>query len=668
MVRNKITYIFSAGAVFTATLFAPSTSHATSPECAPREIQRLALNAGELKKILERGMCDLWHSDSSISNQKRALSENWTLEYVGADLVKEDFLRGQKVPHGLVGVGDSDTAAFHHHGRRVLEVIAGGSVYSALPGAEQVQNYEMLGTDPSIKSTFQNPDLLGKPGHTPRYLNLSMRWKKNDIGEDLVAMSLRPGLKNSRFIVAAGNEASLVEKDLAESVASDPRIFVVSSLAPTGTPFTSSSFGPLAVSAPSDNLQIVEDEEGKQHRFGQTSGATPIVTAGLAAFDMISGYSPSPAELRTLLKNTVIPHLFDNPKEEYGAGMINSYRLAAVAKRLKTQCGGNASCIKKAIAQPETYQFPKDKNVADEIAKHFPDCQPEGKKGGNSSGELDCSAGAEAMKKIRRAAFLNPQDKQLWQALACIHGQHGLHVNAIYYAKLGGSKEQVAKFKLSYLKESEPDKKDLAERKSDLLEDAVFSQGSLDDIKGYTSTGEPFLRRLNKILERDPVASAKHLSSMEARERDSLMGNLSYNQKLNDEIKAAGEPKWLKLLRQNPDETIGAEATDLLYSWSGPDDRMKLARDSLKDKRAAVRREGARFVARLLSGTTSDRMSQAERDKIFALFEETLKNPDSELAAKAVGGLNGLDPRHKKWLEKLVNHPNPKVREAAKSR
>ena len=98
-----------------------------------------------------------------------------------------------------------------------------------------------------------------------------------------------------------------------------------------------------------------------------------------------------------------------------GVGMLNSYKLGMVGKRLKQICGTDISCFKDHIQKEETYIFPDDQNVLlEEVKLAFPECSSDMCQ---TESNLRCEDKLSVFKKLRQAAFLNPSNKELWREL-----------------------------------------------------------------------------------------------------------------------------------------------------------------------------------------------------------------------------------------------------------
>ena len=181
--------------------------------------------------------------------------------------------------------------------------------------------------------------------------------------------------------------------------------------------------------APSDRYIISADENGNTRMFSGTSGATPLVTGSLAGFEWMSGYHPTADEVKVLLEKTAIPTLSANQRPRLnGVGMINAYKLGMVGKKLQESCGTDADCFQTKINEEETYTFEIDKeSLLSQVDEAFPQCSQTMCKGESN---LACPNKEEAFNDLREAAFLIPEDKDLWRAVGCVYEVNNLSENA----------------------------------------------------------------------------------------------------------------------------------------------------------------------------------------------------------------------------------------------
>ncbi len=232
----------------------------------------------------------------------------------------------------------------------------------------------------------------------------------------------------SIVVSSAGNFAPKPISDTAIEISKDVNAILVGSLSTGGTPSSFSQKGEeVHIMAPSGHFLTSATSTGHYRKYGGTSGAAPLVTGSLAGFEWIAGYHPTAAEAKILLLKTAI-HMKGITKG-HGVGMVNAYKLAMVAEKLKKACGKNISCFKDKIKQDDTYRFPEDEAVSEALDKAFPSCS-------STCTEEDlkstpsCAEKANALKEFRKQVFLNPQNKNLWKKLACVYAEGGFEENS----------------------------------------------------------------------------------------------------------------------------------------------------------------------------------------------------------------------------------------------
>ena len=246
---------------------------------------------------------------------------------------------------------------------------------------------------------------------------------------------------HSVIVTAAGNDNTKrrfvpVYKVKAKA-SKDFDVIIVGSLAPDGNMSEFSQHGEeVHILAPSDYYILSADNQGVLRQFGGTSGAAPLVTGSLAGFEWISGYHPTAKEAKVLLEKTAVPH-FPPPAGKSGKGVLNSYKLGMAAKRLKKLCGSNSQCFKQKIRDPNTYKFPEDHELPEILDKVFPKCSrktcaaPGG--GGADFDSASCADKSAVFKRLRKAALLNPSNKELQRQLSCIYAVAGFTKNSEHY-------------------------------------------------------------------------------------------------------------------------------------------------------------------------------------------------------------------------------------------
>ena len=210
----------------------------------------------------------------------------------------------------------------------------------------------------------------------------------------------------------------------------DYNAIIVGNLDTNGSRHPASQQGPeVFIMAPSGDHLTTVGRNNHYRRFSGTSGATPLVTGSLAGFEWLSQYHPTPQEAKKLLEKTAIPTQYSNKSpRQNGVGMVNSYKLAMVGKRLKEQCGQDISCFKQAINNQATYSFPVDRGLLTEVDQAFPECSQTTCHNTVTNPPV-CRNKADLFKKLRKEAFLHPSNKALWGKIACIYTQSGFWEN-----------------------------------------------------------------------------------------------------------------------------------------------------------------------------------------------------------------------------------------------
>ena len=210
------------------------------------------------------------------------------------------------------------------------------------------------------------------------------------------------------------------------------------------------------------------------------------MTAGLAGFEWLSGCHPDPEESKILLKKTAVAsvHSFEDPRKN-GHGVLNSYKLGAVGTNLKKKCEGRpASCCWREIRNDENYQFPEDSSLKKALREAFPGCSSEERRGEGAA--AGCDQKKAAFKRLRQAAFLNPQRRELWESLSCIYKEAGFSANADAYSRFAlaaGSKEEALK------------------GMKDLMREGKISNGDIRALSRMGGEGEEILKELSATYD-----------------------------------------------------------------------------------------------------------------------------------------------------------------------
>ncbi len=418
-----------------ATCVVPTSSNSTLKEFNPY------LNHHSKAK------CDLFpvkdaKHDYQKTISKKGLSPFWAQEYVGSDLLKEE-MKQRKVDTApteyKLAVWDSH---IEKHGEMVSNLIAGPYASSLVQRPKTIPYVNLHNWNDFFEICENLEKKSQKINAYPRFINNSMGWNKSELAEKAVQ---KLSEKNVVFITGAANEASNLKDDEPSkaSLSSAGHLIVVASHAPNGLSSDFSNFGQdVDITAPSDYHILSFTKNGKPDEFGGTSGATPIVTAALLSFELISGVELSTSQFKALLKKTAIRHRHDPPRQYTGAGYLNTYKIGAIAFRLAKLCAESKSQIEKnscaleALKKDQTYDFSESisKNITNDFNRSFPECS-KGKTTVKNKIST-CEEKKSALKAIRKAAFLDTTNGDYWKKLACVSQSTGFALNAEYYQRL----------------------------------------------------------------------------------------------------------------------------------------------------------------------------------------------------------------------------------------
>ena len=185
----------------------------------------------------------------------------------------------------------------------------------------------------------------------------------------------------------------------------------------------------VTIMAPSDHSIITKDYSEKLKEFSGTSGAAPLVTGSLAAFNYMSDYRPTAKLAKILLRNTAIPTRYSNNQpQKNGAGMVNAYKLGLLGKKLKGECKNaknRQACFESKIKDPATYKFPEDVHLPKTLERVFPECSRSVCADLNATGSSDCQEKKAVLKRLRQQAFLHPKKAEYGRYLSCIYAGYG---------------------------------------------------------------------------------------------------------------------------------------------------------------------------------------------------------------------------------------------------
>ena len=313
----------------------------------------------------------------------------WAQQYVGADLLRtmlEEYTYNRDGLAKIVALWDGTK---NRHGEFVSQIIAGPFPSAVIPLETPLDFYRFKSSNNfgnHIRSQLFYRECL-RNQDCPVYINHSLDWLNENISRQIAQMNEESAIT---VVTSASNDYGFVEEAKAK-LSREGKLIIVASLNPAGRPSDFTNFSDaVTIAAPSDTTLRSYSFSGTPKDFSGTSGATPLVTGSLAAFTLISSYKLKTTEAIHLLQKTAIPLPFLPSSAMIGAGMLNAYKMGAVAERLKQKCQGQEACMAESLFLPETYQF------------EGPYCP-------------------------REAAFLNPTGPAPWENLASAFPDHQLY-------------------------------------------------------------------------------------------------------------------------------------------------------------------------------------------------------------------------------------------------
>ena len=403
-----------------------------------KEDQGLESIAKPLKEAVSVGTCELIPAKQKLL-MNGTLSDYWAQELTGSDLLREELKKTDPPDiENWIAVFDSRD---ENHNIHVSNLILDEGNHAVLPELTDRKTSFINVDTPVYEERYKSTLALyetGFPGdyffgfrkRAPHYINNSMEWKKSkDIYEVFQKLSSAK-ISPSVVVVAAGNSFPKRLDDMEEQASRDFDVILVGSLSPDGfVSWFSQSGREVSILAPSDEWITSAGQNGEYEKFSGTSGAAPLVTGSLAAFEWLSGYHPTAQEAKILLEKTALPTVHSHEKPRInGTGLLNSYKLGEVAKRLKKKCRGRGVfCFKEEISKDENYHFSGDKDLKEELSKVFPSCGFG--KGAVLSKVSSCEEKKEMFNRLRRSVLLSPRP-ELLRSLSCIYKRAGFSQNA----------------------------------------------------------------------------------------------------------------------------------------------------------------------------------------------------------------------------------------------
>ena len=388
--------------------------------------RKLARSVQEILGESEGG-CKIAYSEEELAKVE-GLTPLWAQEYTGADLLRQRMIDEDidtSKAKGLIDILDSDS---DKHGEKVSNLIAGDKVSSLIPLKEGLK----YTTGMQVSEYLDYYEKCSQEKTCAKYVNNSMSWSRQSIAEVVSKLHKEHG---TVYVASAGNDYRPVSS-IKTGLSKAGSIILVGSHSPEGSYSDFSNYSEeVVVSAPSNHEVLSFDYDGKPYHFGGTSGAAPQVTAALASFELISGMSLDTKTAKTLLRKTALKFKNDPESKYLGAGLLNSFKIGALAFKVKELCKKalhKTKCGIGLLDKEDFYEVNVEKKSAwESFGEAFPGC---GKKALPTKQTI-CYDKKVALEKFRKAAFLSP-DKEMWKGLSCAYQKHGYHKNSKYYAKL----------------------------------------------------------------------------------------------------------------------------------------------------------------------------------------------------------------------------------------
>ena len=396
------------------------------------------------KTLQNFGDCDLVVSLQKL--KKGQLSDYWAQEMVGSDLLREEL---ESLPRlqkkNWITIFDTSKKG---HYMRVKNLISDALFQAVLPELVK-SSISMFNT---VDGRTYKKAIKSVEGSSPSFVNNSMVWgDKTNLNIIYVYKAIQTLPYSSVIVSAAGNNYPDPLLHFKSKASKNLDIIIVGNFSSKGFVSSKSQEGKeVHILAPADKYISTLDVDGNYKKFSGTSGATALVTASLAGFEWLSGYHPTREESKILLEKTAIKtvHSYEKPRMN-GVGLLNSYKLGMVGKRLKRKCEDQGiRCFKQEIRNEESYRFEVDKTLMGDLKETFPGCYLKKKisRGVVKTCNVHGRRVRTVFKRLRQSVLLNPERKELWEVLSCIYKGNGFSVNAgalDMIAMSAGSRQEV---------------------------------------------------------------------------------------------------------------------------------------------------------------------------------------------------------------------------------
>lgn len=481
------------------------------------------------------------------------ISTFWAQQMTGADLVREELNNS-----GLnFNITEEDLLVIDvdgGHGENVSNLIAAPFESALIPQQTSVPYFSG-----STLTGFENvtkPCLQERRKACPKYINNSDFWRDESAESKGIATS--EVVKNLSkaggiVVVSSGNEPQPLEEPK-ERISE--YIIPVAASTSSGEPTWWSSFSSsVVISAPSDEILHTRYYNGEESDFGGTSGSAPQVTAALLNFYKVSGHHLSIDQAKKLLADTALPYLGQPASDKYGAGILNTYKIFEVAKKVKSACqaSNDPDCFQKIMSEDSLYSNLVSKDESEKILSRAKEAFP-GCAGRDGSINSNCSVQEKIFSDLRRLALLD-NNHEAWKLLDCMTQNSLYQKNNIYYARMSGRNVEIAstqKPEIEY--ESEPLIREEYENKiEEFLSGGRVDFENIDDL-------------LYQVSEKLPANYVDLVQMIVDNEIDTSLDYFPYDSlRIGDKL-FADKPDLIDKLLDRNNEMID-ELVAELYSW-----------------------------------------------------------------------------------------------------
>jgi hypothetical protein len=366
----------------------------------------------------------------------KKLTPFWAQEYSGIDLVRSEMKDMSDLSRVSVSIFDTgfesrfintgnlefvDLAyngrrrVLGHHGTSVANLINGEIPFGS---SDQVDYISLNRVVPNFRYSSIIKQMI-QENTLPQIISNSMGWTDKSIAD----VAHLADSKGSIWVLAGGYQSD----NEIRSYEDQAPVINVASYSPSGIMSMSArDFKEIDIFSPADLFQASIDGKGQFTLFGESSGATPLVSGTIANLLSIEE-ALNREDIEVLLKRSSLPSLNQYIESKSKAGLLNSYKMFKVLTRLKSKCR-KVECIKKGLRESSSYEFSISTDNRDYIKAAFQRCSTYKK-------EIFVDP-KYALLELRKNILLNHQDIELLKIAKCVYTNEGFSKNSEFYHHL----------------------------------------------------------------------------------------------------------------------------------------------------------------------------------------------------------------------------------------